>query len=128
MSNLHFWPEDIATDLPASPVTILKEAAVELGEATKGAVEAEVKLDSISSDSKSTIYDLIIVSKALGFRYELLYIEFHPRSFYPCTINFNDEKTEALDEGHMRKALIKVLQSRSAVMAVKTLLAQSGSA
>ena len=49
-----FWPKDIVSDLPVSPLVILKEAATELGRVTQGVVEAEVELDKVSSTMLST--------------------------------------------------------------------------
>ena len=123
MSNtLHFWPQDIVSSLPASPVTVLREAATELGEATKGAVEAEV---GVVDSGVQMVYGFFLVAKALGFRFRLLNAGFSSRAMYPCTIFFEGEAFEAQDEDEMRQRLASVLQSRTAVMAVKSLAAQA---
>ena len=126
MSNsLHFWPEDLASDLPSSPVTVLKEAAVELREATKGAIEADLELDAFHSDQRSSTYDFVLDAKALGFRHKVLSIAFNPPAFYPCDLFFEGERYEVEDESAMRKELAGILQSKVVVVTVKSLLAQS---
>lgn len=124
MSTLHFWPEDIASDLPTSPLTVLKEAASELGQATKGALEAEVLLGEKSNQHWAG-YDLILNVKPIGFRYALLRLGFAPTSFYPCMIFFEDEEIELHDEHKVREALTNILHSEPVVKKVRALLAQS---
>ena len=128
MSTLHFWPEDIASDLPASPVTILKEAAKELGQATKGGIEAVVKLNTSRTNANLVYYDFTLVSKSLGFTYPLFGVSFKSTQFYPCNVGI--PSAEAMNTfvnsgDEMREKLAEFLRSEKTVTAVKTLLAQS---
>lgn len=125
MSTLHFWPDDLVRDLPPSPLDVLKEAAKELGRATQGAVEAEVRAEPGASDETRAFYSFQLVPRPLTFHYGLLYAAFDPSSPYPCTLIFEDRQLVAHDETELRANLVEVVRSPSAVSRVKTLLAQS---
>lgn len=125
MSTLTFWPEDLVSDLPVSPVTILKQAGAELGEATKGAIEVEVKNDARIARSDEVEYDFTLVAKAMSFRYVLLSVNFNPTGLYPCDLIYDGEVTQAENDADFRNKLTDLLRSRDVVTTVKALLSQS---
>lgn len=78
------WPSDIGeTDLKA-PVTILREQAAFLSEATGGLVMAEVKSRVINNEMIHNTFELVVPNLD-GYRYELIEVR-HRVSFYPLDV------------------------------------------
>ena len=78
------WPEDLATEGPKLPVTILKEQASALSNATKNALRGEVKTSP--GDKGGFVHRFYIRVDVLDNYSYLLFIVSHGVSGYPAVV------------------------------------------
>jgi hypothetical protein len=64
-----FWPDDIGQSDLRTPLALLREQAVALGEKTKNVVTAAVES---SSDGDSFVHQLYITAPGMNYKYQLL--------------------------------------------------------
>jgi len=120
------WPADIAvTANLQTPVTILREQALLLGEKTKNVVEAEV----ISGGNNIEFtHSFILVAPALeNYKYRLFTVR-HPVELYPLWINFdswNEEPSEVDSEEEFVKELKVIFAHKRTKDIIQALIAQS---
>jgi len=86
---IDLWPDKIAVEKMITPVTILRQQALLLGEKTKNIVQGEVR--SSKDNFTSFNYAFYIVATALdNYRYKLLEISYN-ESLYPVDIDVEEE-------------------------------------
>lgn len=125
--NLDFWPADIRSNLPESPVLVLRKAASELTIATQGGVDAVVELSSSSSESKA-VFVFYIIAKALNYRHALFRISFNPVLFYPVEIRCDPKIITVDDSEELKRAVKDIASEEATIRIIRALLAQSMSA
>jgi len=132
MENL--WPRNLTVTQRKAPVTILREQASLLGEATQNIVKGTV----ISSQNSNTEfrYAFLIVAPSLGnYQYKLFTIS-HGIDLYPVIIIPDEEIKDELDigsedgiaagsEAEFIKILKAIFHSKRTVSIVQAIVAQS---
>jgi len=127
-TNLEFWPAELTSDLPESPILIMQKAAAELGVATQGAVEAIVQLDSNTTENEGLIaYDFYINAKALNYRHLLFWVQVNPILLYPVQIHVHGVEYEVSTSEQLTYWVKSVTTSTETVRMIKALLVQSRS-
>jgi hypothetical protein len=81
-----FWPNDIGPSNQRTPVALLREQAIALGEKTGNIVTAEVESDT---SGQEFVHELYLLAPVLHYRYQLLTIR-HPLFFYPMRVSVPD--------------------------------------
>ncbi len=113
------WPGNIAESNLVSPVTILKEQAVLLGEKTKQLVQGEVDTQAVGN---MITHRFSIVAPTMNYRYELLKIS-HQVAFYPLTLHFLSS-TSVPSEADLKENLKRIFSSQHTLNVVHSILAQ----
>jgi hypothetical protein len=113
------WPENIADSNLVSPVTILKEQAVLLGEKTKQLVQGEVETQALGN---IITHRFNIVAPTLNYRYELFKMS-HQVAFYPLTLQFLSP-TMIPSEADLKENLKRIFSSQHTLNVIHSILAQ----
>ena len=134
MSNIKdLWPEMELKALP-TPVTILKQQAVYLGQKTKNIVTAKIQSNIDESDSLSLKginnskiqHRFLLVAPVLNnYTYQLFYITHEIENPYPLTIFLEDEKISVKSEDEFIKNLEIIFSSTNTIKIIQTLISQS---
>jgi hypothetical protein len=121
-----FWPDDIGeTGEPElrTPVALLREQAVALGEKTKNVVTAEVES---GTDGDTFVHTLYLAAPSINYKYQLLTVR-HPLLLYPLLAkepsNISWKKLESEDD--FLQWLKGVLASENTKKVIRALKAQS---
>jgi hypothetical protein len=121
-----FWPDDIGETggpEPRTPVALLREQAVALGEKTKNVVTAEVESDT---DGGMFVHTLYLAAPSINYKYQLLAVR-HPLLLYPILAkepgNVAWRKLESEDD--FLQWLRTVLASENTKKVIRALRAQS---
>ncbi len=106
-----YWPTDFGVETEITPLTILKEQAVLLGERTKNVVKARVqtKLD----EKMEVRHSLYLIVPTLGnYRYFLLSVH-HKPEIYPIRIfdGTTDRELTAFSLDQFKEKLREILSS-----------------
>lgn len=132
MENL--WPENLTVTQRKAPVTILREQASLLGEATQNIVKANV----ISTGGSDTmfLYTFLIVAPTFdNYHYKLFTIR-HGIDLYPVTISLDEAIAAELDIGSEKEMLAgseaefierlkAIFHSKRTVSIIQAIVAQS---
>ncbi|HUY32629.1 MAG TPA: hypothetical protein VMV69_07585 [Pirellulales bacterium] len=126
MSTADLWPEDIAGQPVRTPVQILREQAVLLGQKTKNVVEGRVEQSGRSPYDDKFHHAFYIKAPILRYQYRLFTID-HDINLYPLRlIRDNDEPPiEAANADEFQEALRAVFSSEDTRRVVQNLVAQS---
>lgn len=117
------WPKDIATVSGVrTPVSILREQAILLGEKTKNIVEAEI----ISSGKNGVFtHSFVLVAPVLdSYQYELFSVQ-HSAQIYPLTVKIRSQITEASSEEQFIEQLQSIFADPQTKQIIQTLIVQS---
>jgi hypothetical protein len=118
-----FWPDDIGESEMRTPVALLREQAVALGEKTKNVVTAEVES---STDGGMFVHTLYVAAPSINYKYQLLTVR-HPLLLYPLLAkepgNMSWKKLESEDD--FLEWLKTVLASENTKKVIRALKAQS---
>lgn len=127
MSTKSLWGELPPAANIRTPVSILREQATVLAEATRGVLAGEVaQLQTANNDE--FVHVLMIVAPALNnYRYRVLTIAHHV-TLYPVVLHDGEATIECADEADFITDLEAVLSSQRVHKAIGALLAQSNAA
>jgi hypothetical protein len=118
------WPKDIATVSGVrTPVSILREQAILLGEKTKNIVEAEI----ISSGKNGVFsHSFVLVAPVLdSYQYELFSVQ-HSAQIYPLIVKIRGSQiTEAGSEEQFIEQLQSIFADPQTKQIIQTLIVQS---
>ena len=124
----NLWPEEL-TETVLTPAAILKAQATNLGEQTKGVLEAEVSRREESTKEGQTIiiYDFDVIAPALnGYRKTILQVNHAKDAIYPVYIkSLGTGIPQAANDQRFLEVLGSHLQSQSIVSLLQTLIARS---
>jgi hypothetical protein len=118
-----FWPDDIGQSDLRTPLALLREQAVALGEKTKNVVTAAVES---SSDGDSFVHQLYITAPGMNYKYQLLVVR-HPLMLYPMMARASSSQgwTTIQAEDDFLQWLKSVLASDNTRKVIRALIAQS---
>jgi len=127
------WPNDLAPAAVKSPLAILKEQGVALGEKTRGLVTGSVSQIPSGADPRFT-YKFYIESAPLRYRYDLFMVN-QPVELYPVEVLLNGDLAEELlhqergrltanDEEEFLEILKRIFNAEKTRKVVSALLAQ----
>jgi hypothetical protein len=121
-----FWPDDIGEigePEMRTPVALLREQAIALGEKTKNVVTAAVESDT---DGSMFVHTLYLAAPSINYKYQLLTVR-HPLLLYPLLAkepnNIAWEKLESEDD--FVQWLKTILASENTKKVIRALKAQS---
>ena len=81
-----FWPDDLPLPGIRTPIAVLRQAAGELAQISKGMFEAEVESDEIE-ELDQAIHRMILIAPGLGrYSRSILEIQHHLDLAYPCLV------------------------------------------
>ncbi|OQX03642.1 MAG: hypothetical protein BWK80_55255 [Desulfobacteraceae bacterium IS3] len=132
MENL--WPQNLTVTQRKAPVTILREQASLLGEATQNIVKANV-ISKGGSDTMFLYIFLIVAPTFDNYHYKLFTIR-HGIDLYPVTISLDEAIAAELDIGSEKEMLAgseaefieilkRIFHSKRTVSIVQAIVAQS---
>jgi|GEM_PF-4368402 len=124
-AELEFWPSDLTSELPGSPLSILKKAANELEMATQGAVEAEVELADGLPETNTSMYVFGLLAKVLQFRYALFTAKFDPLDPYPVELQSGNLRLVARNSSELYEDVQKIARDGETIRVVKALVSQT---
>jgi hypothetical protein len=117
-----FWPDDIGQSDLRTPVSLLREQAVALGEKTKNVVTAEV---TSSAAGEAFTHFLVLLAPAVNYRYQLITIQ-HPITLYPMTAMISGGSWARIDsEDGFIQWLKAALTSDKTKGVIRALIAQA---
>jgi hypothetical protein len=120
-----FWPDDIGEtgEEIKTPVALLREQAIALGEKTKNVVTAEVES---GTDGGMFVHTLYLAAPSINYKYQLLTVR-HPLLLYPLLAkepgNISWKQLESEDD--FLQWLKTVLASENTKKVIRALKAQS---
>ncbi len=114
------WPDNIGDSKLITPVAILKEQAVLLGEKTKQLVVGEVSTGILGP---MFVHSFCISAPTIKYRYEL-FTASHAINFYPLTVQFASQKTLLGNEDAFRAKLKSIFSDAHTLTVVHSILAQ----
>lgn len=121
----NLWPTDFGTVVEETPLTVLRQQAVMLGERTKNLVEGRVS--TRGGEGSNFRHELFLYSSLLGVSVPLVWVE-HGIDLYPATVGFangsiTSETADNADEfANLLKSLFALPQTKKAIA---SLIAQS---
>lgn len=123
MSATDLWPDFEPPEAVKSPVFLLKEQAVKLGQKTKGLVQAGLRPASMPDGSFWIGFDLH--SPALGeYLYRLFEVSY-PVKLYPITVRTEEGTQTAQTKEQFAPILESVLRSPRTKEVVEAIMAQA---
>lgn len=116
------WPDDLITNVPTIPITVLKEQAAHLGRLTNNVVIAKVKgWTDMDGDFR---LEFVLLAPALGnYEYSLFEL-YHGTELYPVRL-MSDSEFLIDDEDELRLFLERTFSEDRTVRIVRALVAQA---
>ncbi len=127
MQSENLWGDIPKTGNLRTPITILREQASLLSQATNNVLEGDVSVGREASDFSFTLY---IVAPALKYyRYGILKVT-HEMTLYPLWVNslVDDQTFTCGDEKQFKEVLTDILSSPHTHQVIDSLLSQSQAA